>query len=107
VSNYVGVASMEIQLGRGGRPESERPGTLEEAHAWDGRGDERVAERRSVTCRLVPIGAVRWDVQTMDVQSKKYGAVVMARGAKLVGFVVVEVKNRTQNRCLKSLTKIY
>jgi len=40
-------------------------------------------------------------------EQKKYGAVVMARGAKLVGFVVVKVKNRTQNLCLKSLTKIY
>jgi len=40
-------------------------------------------------------------------EQKKCGAVVMARGAKLVGFAVVEVKNRTQNICLKPLIQIY
>ena len=40
-------------------------------------------------------------------QQKKCGAAVSARGAKLVGFVVVEVKNRTQNLCLKYLIEIY
>jgi hypothetical protein len=40
-------------------------------------------------------------------EQKKCGAVVMARGAKLVGFAVVKVKNRTKKVCLKSLIEIY